>query len=258
MIKDLPSIETSVAFWASVATLFTASGAWFTFLGAAFKSAEDTNNAVLNLIQGIATEIALAKQWALGDVGYPQSKTKDDLRKQYYDEWSNPSRQIFTFGTPTLSTVTSSPYMFYLPANVVNDLVRLNHSIRKLFDYLKFYVAYVFGNPELYGEALLNPESKTQAVRYYREMVFTMNVGIHQGIIGGNDSPDEHLFQSVRIAKKSLEEFKSVWRPPRLPFWRFWILKWPWWYWCLTVVAVIFTGLGIWEIARWFKGVFVL
>ena len=83
MIKDLPSIETSVAFWASVATLFSASGAWFTFLVFALKAANDTKEGVLNLIQGIEAEIALAEQWALGEVGYPQSKTKEELRQEY-------------------------------------------------------------------------------------------------------------------------------------------------------------------------------
>lgn len=255
MIKDLPSIETSVAFWASVATLFSASGAWFTFLVFALKAANDTKEGVLNLIQGIEAEIALAEQWALGEVGYPQSKTKEELRLEY-PEWSNPSKQVYTFGTPTLSRVTSSPYMLHLPPSVVNDLVRLNHSIRQLFDYLKFYAAYVFGNPELYGEALFEPNSKTMRLRYYREMVFNMNVAIHQGIIGGYDSPDQHLFKALRIAKKSLLEFKTVWRPPKLPWW--YRLKLPWLYWVLTVVAVIFAGLGIWEVARWFKGVLVL
>ena len=84
-----------------------------------------------------------------------------------------------------------------------------------------------------------------------------MNVAIHQGIIGGYDSPDQHLFNPLELLRRACWSSKLFGGLQNCPVGDFG-LKLPWLYWVLTVVAVIFAGLGIWEVARWFKGVLVL
>jgi hypothetical protein len=75
--KQLPDILTSAGFWASIATLWSASGAWFTFVGAVRSSRQQTYEGVRNLILGIEVELALVEQWASGkegEIGYLKSE----------------------------------------------------------------------------------------------------------------------------------------------------------------------------------------
>lgn len=153
-MKQLPDILTSVTFWASIGTLWAAAGAWFTYVAATLDSRRKAYDGVTNLVAGLEEELMLVSQWANGgegSQGYLQA-TRGQLIKEHTD-WFNPSRMIFTFDTPNLSTVTSSPYAKSM-GSVIRPFVVLNHSIRRLFDYISRYQAFVMGDVALYQIAL--------------------------------------------------------------------------------------------------------
>ena len=87
----------------------------------------------------------LVSEWASdkeGSQGYLK-RTRAELNKE--TSWFNPSRAIFKFSTPTLSSLTNSPYAKSLTP-IIKPFVMLNHSIRRLFDSLDRYHAFVFGD----------------------------------------------------------------------------------------------------------------
>jgi hypothetical protein len=54
----------------------------------------------------------------------------------------------------------------------------------------------------------------------YINIIFLMNEGIHQGLIGGVDSADDVcLYKAFRIARKELQEFKEGLKRESLPVW---------------------------------------
>jgi hypothetical protein len=262
-MKPLPDILTSATFWAQIATMWAASGAWFTYVAAARASRQQTFEGILNLIQGLEAELALMSEWAAGDEanqGYVK-KTRDKLTIEHTD-WFNPSRAVFTFSTPALSNLTNSPYASHLTP-IVGPFVMLNHSIRRLFENLDRYQAFVFGNTKLYqsvlpkfapaAASLTRPQqivtphpSKiglTPEEQVYVNHIFMMNETIHQGLIGGADSQDEIcLYKAFRTARKALRDFKANLNREPLP------AGFP----VLHVVAVVMAVIGIWEVTRWF------
>jgi hypothetical protein len=248
-MRQLPDIVTSATFWAAVATLWSAAGAWFTYVAATVSSRQETYEGILNSIAGIDAELELVSQWASGgehDQGYLQSKTQQQLIDQHGD-WFNPSRMIFTFEAPTLNRLTSSPYAKSLN-NVVRPLVRLNQSIRRLLDYLGRYQTFVASEPALYqsvtkkmATAPKNAYSPEELV--YMNFVFGMNLKIHQLLIGGSDSADEGcLYKAFRVARKELQDFKLALRRERLPRA----------YWVLHIAAGCLALNGLWQVLRWF------
>lgn len=132
-MKQLPDILTSATFWASIATMWAASGAWFTYVAAAVASRQQIYEGILNLIEGLEAELALVSEWAAGDEGNQGylTKTRAQLAQEHTD-WFNPSRAVFKFSTPTLGNLTNSPYARSLTP-IVRPFVMLNHSIRRLF-----------------------------------------------------------------------------------------------------------------------------
>jgi hypothetical protein len=68
-MKQPPDILTSASFWASIATVWAASGAWFTYVAAAVASRQQTYEGILSLIEGLEAELALVSEWASGDEG---------------------------------------------------------------------------------------------------------------------------------------------------------------------------------------------
>jgi len=225
-MKQLPDISTSVAFWSSLATVWAASGAWFTYVAAAVDSRQKTYEGILSLIEGLEAELDLVSQWAAGDEGNQGyvSKTRAQLRKEHLD-WFNPSRAVFKFSTPVLSNVTNSPYAKSL-TRIIRPLVMLGHSIRRLFENIERYQAFVFGDIEKYQSVLpkfaINPKNLgdsttptsialpdpsqiglTPEEQVYVNHIFMMNEWIHQLNIGGADSPDEVcLYKSFRTARR--------------------------------------------------------
>jgi hypothetical protein len=153
-MKQLPDILSSATFWAAIATMWAASGAWFTYVAYAVDSRQKTYDGILNLIEGLEAEFALVSQWAAGDEGDQGyvSKTRAQLRREHLD-WFNPSRSVFKFSTPVLSNVTNSPYAKFVTP-IIGPLVMLNHSIRRLFENIERYHAFVFGDIAKYQGVL--------------------------------------------------------------------------------------------------------
>jgi hypothetical protein len=265
-MKQLPDVLTSTTFWASIATMWAASAAWFTYVAAVVASRQQTYEGILNLIEGLEAELALVSEWAAGDEGNPGylSKTRAQLTLEQTN-WFNPSRAVFKFDTPTLSNLTSSPYAKAL-TRIVRPFIKLNHSIRRLFDAMERYQAFVFGDTALYQSALpkfaVNPPhlgsttmptsivsphpsllGLTHEEQVYVNHIFMMNEAIHQNLIGGADSTDEIcLYKSFRTAQKALREFKAGLKREPLPKW----------FWFLHIVAGGLALVGVWQLMRWF------
>lgn len=268
-MKQLPDILTSATFWASIGTLWAAAGAWFTYVAASLDSRRKTYDGVSNLVEGLEAELALVSEWAAGtkedEKGYLKA-TRGELIKARPD-WFNPSRMIFTFGAPTLSGLTSSPYAKSM-GPVINPMVRLSHSIRRFFDYIDRYQSFVMGDVDTFQSVLakLAPKSSPLEVAHsmppekivtpypwqvkwekkehtYINHVFMMNETIHQGLIGGADSTDELcLYKSFRTARSALEKFKGGLRQESLPRW----------YWALHFIAACLAIDGLWQVLRWY------
>jgi hypothetical protein len=265
-MKQLPDILTSATFWASIATVWAASGAWFTYVAATVDSRRKTYEGILSLIEGLEAELALVSVWAAGDDGNQGylSKTRAQLKKEHPD-WFNPSRSMFTFSTPVLNNVTNSPYARFL-SPIIRPLVMLNHSIRRLFENRERYQVFVFGDIARYQSVLpkfaVNPANLAASTTptsivspdpsqigltpeegVYVNHIFWMNEWMHQLNIGGADSPDEIcLYKAFRTARSALQEFKQGLKREPLPGW--FVL--------LHIVAGALAWVGFWQLMRWF------
>jgi hypothetical protein len=246
-MKQLPDIATSAAFWASIGTLWSAAGAWFTYVGAAKASRRQTHEGVLNLLAGIETELELVGAWASGkegDLGYMKCDDLTELTGKHPD-WFNPSRLIFTFDVPTLNALTSSPYVRFLTP-IIPPVVRLNQSIRRFFDYLATYNAFVASDPDTYQRLVRTLSEKTPMSpkeATYANFVFGMNRKIHQELIGGADCTDVTcLYKAFRSARTAISEFTTGFHAEPLPRW----------YWILHAAAFALFAIGLWEVLRWF------
>jgi hypothetical protein len=259
-MKQLPDILTSATFWASIATLGAASGAWFTYVAAEAASRQRTYEGILSLIEGLEAELALVSNWAAGGEGNQGyvSKTWPQLIKENPD-WFYPRRAVFKFSTPTLSNLSNSPYVKFVKP-IIQPFIMLNHSIRRIFDYLDRLHSFIFGDVEKYRSVLpkltLNPPNPASTLPYpseigltleelsYVNQIFMMNAEIHQGLIGGADSSDGLcLYRAFRAAQQALQKFKSELKREPLPQ-EFWILH---------IVAGSLAWIGFWEVMRWFE-----
>jgi len=268
-MRQLPDIMTSATFWASVGTLWAAAGAWFAYVAAAVSSRQEAYQGVLNLIAGLEAELHLVSEWAAGDEGNQGylSKTTVQLVKEHPD-WFNPSRSVFTFSAPTLGNLTNSPHAKSL-APVIRPLVMLNHSIRRIFDTIGRYQAFVMGSPALYQSVLpkfatpmapaelgsskipdtfvmppVHQIAWTPEEQVYINLIFMMNESIHQHLIGGADCPDDVcLYKAFRKARAALQEFKQGLKREPLPDGS----------WVLHIVAGCLALNGLWQVLRWFE-----
>jgi hypothetical protein len=249
-VKPLPDVPTSASFWAAIATLWGAAGAWFTFVLAAKASGKQTREGILNLIAGIEAELSVIESWARGkegDVGYLKSDNPTLI--QNHPDWFNPSRHIYTFGSPTLNDFTNSPFVGHLMP-LVPAIVRLSNSIHRLFDFVTTtYNPFVSSDPHSYQEAArmfsagMQPEQLELKEQVYVNFVFGMNKTIHQDLIGGADSEDETcLYKAFRSAKSAIGDFRNNLRMETLPNW----------YWILHIFASSLIILGFVELFRWF------
>jgi hypothetical protein len=245
----LPAIADSTAFWSSLLTIWAAVGAWFTFFGAANDSRHRNHEDIMNLLTGIDAELELVSLWAGGGVeekGYLHINTNEQLVKLHPD-WFDPSRQIFTFDTPSLQSFTTSAQLRYLPS-IVRPLVRLNYSIRRVFDLHDELRTFAHSHPALFDSVskklAVKPNTFTPDEQTFLSIVFGFNRRIHEELIGGEDSTDELcLYKAYRTATASIETFRSKAKPEPLPRW----------YWLLTLVATVFAALGAWELLRWLR-----
>ena len=245
----LPDISTSVVFWAGIATLWGAAGAWFTFAATAHNSRRETYQGIRNLLVGLNAELDLIKEWASGREGDPGYVLPEDLRKLTAEQrdWFNPSRYIFTLETPTLQNLTRSPFIRHLTP-IVQSLVKLNYSFRRLFDFHADYRGFVNSSPALYlsvYKKLKEPKNVySSEERDYMNFVFGMNLRMHKDLIGGEKSTDELcLYKAFRSAKSALEQFESKLRPEPLSGW----------FWILHILAGCLAIDGAWQVLRWFS-----
>jgi hypothetical protein len=246
--------------------MWAASGAWFTYVAAAAESRQQTYEGILSLIEGLEAEMALVSEWAAGDEGNQgyRSKTRAQLQIEHPD-WFNPSRAVFKFNTPTINSLTNSPYAKDLTP-IVRPFVMLSHSIRRLFDNIERYQAFVFGDVAKFQSVLpkfaVNPVSVgsstmptsivlpqpsqiglTAEEQVYVNHIFMMNEAMHQGLIGGVDTADEVcLYKAFRTARTALQAFKQGLRRDPLPEW------FP----PLHIIAGALAWVGLWELMRWF------
>ncbi|MFZ3363729.1 MAG: hypothetical protein WA153_09825, partial [Candidatus Acidiferrales bacterium] len=240
------------SFWASIATLWGAAGAWFTFVLAAVASRRQTREGVLNLIAGIEAELGLIENWARGkegDRGYLKSDTASVLAHDHPD-WFYPNRHVYTFDSPTLNNFTSSSFMAHLKP-VVPALIDLSYSVHRLMDFLTTnYNPFVSSDPANYQEVVrklstgTTVASLTPPEQTYAKIVFGMNMTVHQDLIGGADSNDRTcLYKAFRGAKDVIGNFKTTLRIEPLPRW----------YWILTCFAIWLIAIGLVEVFRWFN-----
>ena len=263
-MKQLPDILTSASFWASVGTLWAAAGAWFIYVAAAVDSRQKTYEGIMSLIAGLEAEFELVSEW-IGDAGSQGyvSKTRAQLRAEHLD-WFNPSKSVFRFSTPVLNNVTNSPYAKSLRP-ITRPLVMLNHSILRLFQNIESYHAFVFGDVEMFQNVLpkfaVNPANLgasttptsvalpdpahiglTAKEQVYVNHIFMMNEWMHQIVIGGADSTNEHcLYKAFRTAQVALQGFKQGLKREPLPDW----------FWFVHMVAGALAWVGLWEVMRW-------
>ncbi len=269
-MKQLPDVLTSVAFWAAVGTLWSAAGAWFTYVAATSSSRRQDYDGISNLISGIEAELDLVSEWAHGDEGdqgFLASKTRLELVKENPD-WFNPSRMIFKFDTPALNSLTSSPFA-KSAVSQLPSFVRLNLAIRRLLDYVDRLNAFALGDLGLYQSVLVKYGYKgdpadlasstihkeivvplphtipwTTTERIYINHLFLMNESIHQKMIGGAEGPPNCLYLEFRRARKELQKMKAAHLRPK---------SLPWWYWILHALAGWFIISGAWEVFRWLR-----
>jgi hypothetical protein len=265
-MKQLPDILTSANFWASVATMWAASGAWFIYVAAALASRQQTYDGILSLVEGLSAELALVSEWAAGDEGNPGylSKTRAALAVEQ-TSWFNPGRSVFTFSTPTLISLTNSPYAKFLTP-IVGPFVMLSYSIRRIFDHIQRYQAFVFGDIAMYQSVLpkfagvaanlgsstrpasvVTPHPSqvglTEKEMVYVNHIFMMNETLHQSLIGGADTADEVcLYKAFRTARTALQEFKKGLKREPLPNW----------FMVLHILAGLLAWVGFWQLMRWF------
>ncbi len=228
------TLSDSAAFWASIATLWGAAAAWETFFATVRRRHDDWYAGLRAMLSGLTAELDVARDWAGGAEGGRGYEQRDPTEAEIKN-WSNPTRQIFSFECPIIHNLTDSPYIGEL-GPIAADIVRLSRSITRLFNYYGEYRAYVNSRPALYDSVLAKtglPGSGTELTpneRGYISQVFHFNAQIHQKLIGGADIPDPLcLHRAFRAAEASVTRFlKSLKKPP-----------FPWWYWLLHAVAAI-------------------
>jgi len=234
------TLSESAAFWASIATLWGAAAAWFTYFGTVWRNRKDRDAGVRTLLSGLNAELEVVNDWAGGNgSGYPSEM--EDVRKEQ-PGWFVPSRLIFSFQCPIIHGLTQSPYLRELQP-IVTDVVALSRSITRLFDFYGEYRAYATSHPALYdavttkiGLAQGRPVPLTEQEQTYVSQIGSCNAQMHLQLIGGKDSPDPLcLYKTYCAAKDSITSLERNLTPSAFPVW-YWVLH-------LTAGAAIVKGL---------------
>jgi|SRR5437762_3742389 len=244
------TLSESAAFWASIATLWGAAAAWFTYFGTVWRSRKDRDSALRTLLSGLNAELAVVNDWAGGSgSGYPNQM---ENIQQEQPGWFVPSRLIFSFQCPLIHGLTNSPYIRELQP-VVSDVVALSRSITKLFDYYGEYRIYVTSQPVLYDSVMRKiagaqgvPLALTHEEGIYVQQIGSFKGQIHLQLIGGAASADALcLHKTYCAARDSVSALERNLKPPAFPIW-YWAVH-------LTAGAAVVKGValaGHW--AAWF------
>jgi hypothetical protein len=234
------TLTDTAVFWASIATLWGAAAAWFTYFGTVWRNRKERDAALRALLSGLNAELRVVNDWASGSgPGYPNQIENVQVE---HPDWFVPSRLIFSFQCPIIHGLTQSPYVRELQP-ILADVVALSRSITRLFDYYGEYRTFVTARPELYdlvsrkmGSAQGGPVALTEEEQIYVGQVGSFNVQIHLQLIGGKESLDSLcLHKTYCAARNSVSTLEQNLRPPAFPPW-YWVLH-------LTAGAAIFKGL---------------
>jgi hypothetical protein len=246
MIATLPE---TAGFWASIATLWGAPGAWLTYYGTVLRSRDERDTALRTLLSGLKAELAVVSDWAggaQGGKGYEQRQFSE--LKQEHPDWFNPGRLIFSFDCPIIHGITNSLFVRELEP-ILDPVVRLSRSITRLLDYYDEYRTYVNARPALYDSvakelqfaSIRRTHDFTKEQRDFLSQVFRFNAQIHQDLIGGSEGSELGLHKAFRVAEDSISQFTRNLKKP--PF--------PWWYWILHMIAAGAFIEGLFLVLRW-------
>jgi hypothetical protein len=236
------TLSDSAAFWASLATLWGAAAAWFTYFGTVWQNRKDRDGALRTLLSGLNAELAVVNDWAGGSgSGYPNQM--ENIQQQQ-PGWFVPSRLIFSFQCPLIHGLTNSPYIRELQP-IVADVVALSRSITRLFDCYGEYRTYVTSQPTLYDSVMSKitsaqgaPLALTNEERTYVHQISSFNAQIHMQLIGGKVSPDPLcLHRTYCAARDSVNALERNLKPPAFPIW-YWAVH-------LTAAAAVIKGLAL-------------
>lgn len=182
--------------------------------------------------------------------GYLRSTPAGQYLTQH-PEWQHPSRVVFSFEYPTIRNLTRSAYLNYLKA-IVDDFVKLNYSVVRLYDYYNEYRVYANMRPDLYDSVVSKfrqfgpptPAHYSQKELEYTQQLFDRLHKFHVEFIGGKDSADPIcLYKALQVADQSLESFKKkhVQKPEPLP----------WWYWVLYFASFPLVAAALLLLLEW-------
>jgi hypothetical protein len=109
MVATIPE---SAGFWASIATLWGAAGAWVTYYGIVSGSRNDRDAGLRALLSGLKAELTIVSDWASGGEGSRgcEQRQLTDLEQERRD-WFDPGRLIFSFYCPIIHGLTNSPFV---------------------------------------------------------------------------------------------------------------------------------------------------
>lgn len=246
------TLSETAGIWASAAGLLALAVAWFTYFSAAKASRQRAYDGLMNTVTGIKKEMELMWHWTgrKGGDGYLQSKPDNEYVRENPD-WQHPTRVIFSFPYPAIRNLTQSKYLNYL-AEIIDDFVKLNYSVVRVYDYYNEYRKYVNMRPDLYDSVLSKvgrywpptAEHYDQRELNYTRMIFTHLSTIHKRLIGGRDAGDPIcLYKALHKANETLESFEANKLKKPEPV--------PWWYWVLYVCSWMFVASALLLLLQW-------
>lgn len=225
------TLDQTASIWGAIATLLAVAFAWFAHVVAALESRKRLYRGVSNLLMGIQKEIELIGHWAGDDEkedGYlPKSRAEYFVEK--LTSWGHPSRTIFHFDYPAIKNLTASEQVGFL-APIIEEFMKLNYSIGRLYDLYEESRQYAFSRPEQFNKVAAKVESLkkgevfsagglTAPENEYLQTIFSYNYKMHVELIGGKDSKDSVcLFKTFNKAKYDLREFVRSLEKEPLPW----------------------------------------
>jgi len=203
---------------AAAAGLWALSLAWLTYVMSVRQHNHDEFVALKSIVEGLRVDLDLMRPWT-GDGGPGYSKTlKPDNAPE---DWSMPWRLIWKFNFESVSTLSSSPYVYRL-GDIVGAFARLAFSISRLFQLYDEYRTYVNNRPTIDGD-LVNEQVGMLGRApnlIFRRVILNFNFEMHVRLIGGQDSDDPAcLYKAYQSASAPLSNFSTELKEAQLPSW---------------------------------------
>lgn len=226
------TLDQTASIWGAIATLLAVAFAWFAHVAASLESRKRLYRGVSNLLMGIQKEMELIGHWAGDDekgVGYLRATSKAEYFVEKLTNWGHPSRTIFHFDYPAIKNLTASEQVGFL-APIIDEFVKFNYSIGRLYDLYEESRQYAFSRPELFNKVAAKLESLKKGQAFsaadltppeseYFQTIFSYNYKLHVDLIGGKDSKDSIcLFKTFNKAKYALRKFARNLEKEPLPW----------------------------------------